>query len=154
MMHNGPDKCNVHTCIPNTDVVSCISPEVLQSPATAAQTCLPAKEGGPALNARCNEGLPSRQTEPTSKADTGYLQGSEGLPAMQRAPTFQAEKAYLQGREGLVFGVASTSSQNLHLSCSMLQLSLQSCQGKLVLLFCPVLPLLVVLNLSVQCLDL
>jgi len=103
---------------------------------------------------RGREGLPSMQARSIFKAERACLQRRDGLLSRQRGPAFKGERAYLQGREGLVFGMASTSSQNLHLSCGVLQLSLQSCQGKLVLLFCPVLPLLAVLNLSSQSLDL
>ena len=175
MMHNGPDKYDVDICT-NIGVWSAVHGQKYYSSQALRfkSACLQVKEGlssrqrGPTFKSErtClvfkadtaylqgSEGLPSMQGRPSFKTDMAYLQGSEGLPSMQRRPAFNAERAYLQGREGLVFGMASTSSQNLHLSCCVLQLSLQSCQGKLVLLLCPVLPLLADLNLSSQSLDL
>ena len=175
-MHDGPDKCYVHLYTP-IEVLSAVYGHKCYNtrPLQLKIACLQDKESLPSMQ-DAKEGIPfkahraylqGRYRLPSRQIQANF-QGSEGLPAMQREPAsmtekdylqcrrpvFNAERAYLQGREGLVFGMASTSSQNLHLSCSVLQLSLQSCQGKLVFLLCPVLPLLAVLNLSSQGLDL
>lgn len=55
-------------------------------------------------------------------------------------------KAYLEGGQSLLLCMASPSLEHFHFSASLLQLSLQSCHGMLVVCILPVLRLSAVLQ--------